>query len=215
MKGSHETLVGMVGAQSRTPDADEFNPDFVRRVDLFIRLLKEAPFGAELLYEFGRVYTTNAQRYLGIKPWYAPRALLAGQTFRGWRTLLLCGYKRKVDGKGESVDAARRRCTIEFFCLEYDNAAADLHVIAKHVSFLVHADAKNGNKSLVHARDVDRLRMRSLWFLGERMMVAAPVALRRGTSSFQNGDEGMLMEYLGRSLWTKGVDNINRCAPTF
>lgn len=136
-----------------------FSKDFEDRCDKFVNRLCGACFGPELLSEVGQAYTTGAMRFLGVKPFYAPKQLMTRK--------VLSGIDRVFDAfvektkKMESEELARR-VMVEYFNMEYDTVVADMHVVLRYAVQMVLADC-------AESEEVRRRRSYAVWFLGERM----------------------------------------------
>lgn len=138
-----------------------FSRDFEERCDRFVRHLSEACFGKQLLHEVGEAYVTSAQRFLGVRPFYAPKVLV-------WRKIG-AGFDRIFEAilaKAPSdTSEATRKVMAEYFNMEYDTVVADAHLVLRYALQLVLQDA-------AETAEVRRKRCYAVWYLGERMLAA-------------------------------------------
>lgn len=137
-----------------------FSKEFDDRCDAFVKRMSEACFGPELLCEVGESYVVNAQRYLGILPFYAPKMLVYRKIFTGVGRLH-AAFKEQV--RSMTKEELGRRVMVEYFNMEYDNVVGDAHVALRYALQLVLNDVSV-------PEEVRRRRCYAVWLLGEKMM---------------------------------------------
>ncbi|CCW65145.1 unnamed protein product [Phytomonas sp. EM1] len=140
--------------------ANDFSRDFDERCERFVARLAEACFGRELLYEVGEAYVVGAQRFLRLRPFYAPKKLLNRKIFSGVSRIVEAILEKK-NPLGE--EALARRILVEYFNMEYDNVVADAHVVLRYAVQMVLQDA-------TQSAEVRRRRCYAVWWLGKKMM---------------------------------------------
>ncbi|CBZ27947.1 conserved hypothetical protein [Leishmania mexicana MHOM/GT/2001/U1103] len=144
------------------PGSNEYNcfsRDFEERCDRFVRYMAEACFGKPLLYEVGEAYVVGAQRFLGIRPFYAPKMLVTRKIFTGMdRIYAAFSDKTRLTSEGMS-----RKLMAEYFNMEYDTVVADIHGVLRYAVQMVLQD-------VVESDEVRRKRCYAVWYLGEKMM---------------------------------------------
>ena len=144
------------------PGSNEYNcfsRDFEDRCDKFVRYLAEACFGKQLLYEVGEAYVVNAQRFLGIRPFYASKALVTRKIFTGMDRV----YDAFKDKTKLNKQQVAHKVVAEYFNIEYDSVVADIHAALRYALQMVLQDA-------VESEEVRRKRCYAVWLLGEKMM---------------------------------------------
>ncbi|KPA86884.1 putative mitochondrial chaperone protein DNAj [Leptomonas pyrrhocoris] len=136
-----------------------FSQDFEDRCDRFVRHMADACFGKQLLYEVGEAYVVNAQRFLGIRPFYSSKALVTRKVFSGMdRVFEAFKDKTKLDKQ-----QVARKVVAEYFNMEYDSVVADIHLALRYALQMVLQDS-------VESEEVRRKRCYAVWMLGEKMM---------------------------------------------
>lgn len=146
------------------PGSNEYNcfsRDFEERCDRLVRHLADACFGKQLLYEVGLAYVVHAQRFLGIRPFYASKALVTRKIFSGMDRVV-DAFKDKTRLNKEQV---AHKMVAEYFNMEYDSIVADMHVALRYAVQVVLQDA-------VETAEVRQKRCYAVWLLGEKMMAA-------------------------------------------
>jgi curved DNA-binding protein CbpA len=144
------------------PGSNEFNcfsRDFEERCDRLVRHLADACFGKQLLYEVGEAYVVNAQRFLGIRPFYASKTLVTRKIFTGIDRV----YDAFRDKTRLDKQQVAHKMVAEYFNMEYDSVVADIHVSLRYALQMVLQDA-------VESEEVRRKRCYAVWLLGEKMM---------------------------------------------
>ncbi|KPI84014.1 hypothetical protein ABL78_6939 [Leptomonas seymouri] len=144
------------------PGSNEYNcfsRDFESRCDKFVRHMADACFGKQLLYEVGEAYVVNAQRFLGIRPFYAPKVLVMRRIFTGMDRVL-DAFKDQTKLDRQQV---AHKVAAEYFNMEYDSVVADIHVALRYALQMVLQDS-------VESEEVRRKRCYAVWLLGEKMM---------------------------------------------
>ncbi|KAG5476428.1 hypothetical protein LSCM1_04133 [Leishmania martiniquensis] len=144
------------------PGSNEYNcfsRDFEERCERFVRHMAEACFGKALLYEVGEAYVVGAQRFLGIRPFYAPKLLVTRKIFTGMDRI----YEAFADKARLAPDEMSRKLTAEYFNIEYDTVVADIHCVLRYAVQMVLQD-------VVESDEVRRKRCYAVWYLGEKMM---------------------------------------------
>ncbi|KAG5501884.1 hypothetical protein JKF63_04154 [Porcisia hertigi] len=165
-------LIGAVSATSSAasssspfvlhPGSNEYNcfsRDFEERCDRFVRHMAEACFGKQLLYEVGEAYVVGAQRFLGIRPFYAPKMLVTRKIFTGMDRI----YEAFSDKTRLTPQDVSRKVMAEYFNMEYDTVVADIHCVLRYAVQMVLQDT-------VESDEVRRKRCYAVWYLGEKMM---------------------------------------------
>ncbi|KAG5502173.1 hypothetical protein GH5_05125 [Leishmania sp. Ghana 2012 LV757] len=136
-----------------------FSRDFEDRCERFVRHMAEACFGKALLYEVGEAYVVGAQRFLGIRPFYAPKLLVTRKIFTGMDRI----YEAFSDKTRLTPEEMSRKLTAEYLNIEYDTVVADIHCVLRYAVQMVLQDA-------VESDEVRRKRCYAVWYLGEKMM---------------------------------------------
>ncbi|EKF38807.1 hypothetical protein MOQ_000979 [Trypanosoma cruzi marinkellei] len=169
-----------------TPGSNEYNcfsRDFEERCERFTRRLSEACFGRELMYEAGQSYVISSQRFLGIRPFYAPKLHVYKKIFSGVDRVY-AAFREKIDDRAKNnKEWLARKVMIEYFSMEFDAVVADVSVILRYA-------AQNVLQDVTLNEDQRKRRCYALWYLGEQMVrKGAPwVAMSR--------DDAELMAYL-------------------
>lgn len=145
--------------QPGSNDMNCFSRDFIERVDRFVQRLSTACFGQQLLYEVGEAYVVAAQRFLQVRPFYAPKLLVTRRIFSGMDRVL----DAFMDNKKISRDEIGQKMMAEYFSMEYDAVVADLHVALRYATQIVLQDADE-------TEEVRQKRCYAVWWLGQTMM---------------------------------------------
>ncbi|GET89489.1 hypothetical protein, conserved [Leishmania tarentolae] len=159
------------------PGSNEYNcfsRDFEERCDRFVRYMAEACFGKQLLYEVGEAYVVGAQRFLGIRPFYAPKMLVTRKIFTGMDRI----YEAFSDKTRLTSEAVSRKMMAEYFNMEYDAVVADIHSVLRYAVQMVLQD-------VVESDEVRRKRCYAVWYLGEKMMTVG----ERWTTRIANDED--------------------------
>nr|CAJ2475211.1 unnamed protein product [Leishmania braziliensis] len=159
------------------PGSNEYNcfsRDFEERCDRFVRHMAEACFGKALLYEVGEAYVVGAQRFLGIRPFYAPKMLVTRKVFTGMDRI----YEALLDKRQLTPEGMSRKLMVEYFNIEYDTVVADIHCVLRYAVQMVLQD-------VVESDEVRRKRCYAVWYLGERMMAVG----ERWTTRIMNDED--------------------------
>lgn len=147
------------------PGSNEFNcfsRDYEERCEKLVARLAEACFGPELMHEIGTAYVTGAQRFLRIKPFYAPKALVNRKVISGIGRVWHAFEDKVVEGDNKEAQVAQA-VMVEYLNMEFDNVIADLHVALRYTVQTVLQDA-------AETEEVRRKRCYAVWYLGERML---------------------------------------------
>ncbi|CAC9496693.1 DnaJ domain-containing protein / J25 / JDP25 [Leishmania donovani] len=159
------------------PGSNEYNcfsRDFEERCDRFVRYMAEACFGKPLLYEVGEAYVVGAQRFLGIRPFYAPKMLVTRKIFAGMDRI----YEAFSDKTRLTSEGVSRKLMAEYFNMEYDAVVADIHGVLRYAVQMVLQD-------VVESDEVRRKRCYAVWYLGEKMMTVG----ERWTTRIANDED--------------------------
>ncbi|KAF8278834.1 hypothetical protein TcBrA4_0106110 [Trypanosoma cruzi] len=169
-----------------TPGSNEYNcfsRDFEERCERFTRRLSEACFGRELMYEVGQSYVISSQRFLGIRPFYAPKLHVYKKIFSGVDRVY-AAFREKIDDSAKNnKEWLARKVMMEYFSMEFDAVVADVSVILRYV-------AQNVLQDVTLNEEQRRRRCYALWYLGEQMV-------RKGVPWVaMSRDDAELMAYL-------------------
>ncbi|RNF13700.1 chaperone DnaJ protein [Trypanosoma conorhini] len=169
-----------------TPGSNEdncFSRDFEERCERFTRRLSEACFGRELMHAVGQSYVISSQRFLRIRPFYAPKLHVYKSIFSGVDRVY-AAFREKIDDRAKNNhEWLAQKVMIEYFSMEFDAVVADVSVILRYA-------AQNVLQDVTLSEEQRRRRCYALWYLGEQMV-------RKGVPWVaMSRDDAELMAYL-------------------
>ncbi|ESL06467.1 hypothetical protein TRSC58_05860 [Trypanosoma rangeli SC58] len=169
-----------------TPGSNEDNcflHDFEERCERFTQRLSGACFGRELMHAVGQSYVISSQRFLGIRPFYAPKLLVYKSIFSGVDRVY-AAFREKIDDRAKNnYEWLAQKVMMEYFSMEFDAVVADVSVILRYA-------AQNVLQDVTLSEAQRRRRCYALWYLGEQMV-------RKGVPWVaMSRDDAELMAYL-------------------
>lgn len=155
-------------ATCHTNAYDDFSADFINRCERFARLLSEAPYGKELLYEIGQIYIVVAKFRLGLMSTYAFKRYFFDKVVEAMMAAPSL----------EETLGPERHLACRVFMFTFGDGVGELYLSQKQILCAVLNDVGCATSD-AEAERVQRRRAHAMWLLGESM-------LRRGVSHWSS-----------------------------